>query len=40
VVWHHDVLHADGKPYRQAEIDQIRALTGEAQKAFDRKKRR
>jgi hypothetical protein len=27
VVWHHDVFHADGKPYRQAEVDQIRALT-------------
>ena len=31
-VWHHDVFHADGKPYRQAEIDQLRALTGAAQK--------
>jgi len=39
-VWHHDVFHADGKPCRQAEIDQLRALTGEAQKALDRKKRR
>jgi hypothetical protein len=40
-VWHHDVFHADGKPYRQAEIDQIRALTSAAQKEFDarRKKR-
>ncbi|HBZ71153.1 MAG TPA: hypothetical protein DEP35_16040 [Deltaproteobacteria bacterium] len=27
VVWHHDVLHADGTPYRQAEVDLIRALT-------------
>ena len=27
VVWHHDIFHADGKPYRQAEVDQIRALT-------------
>jgi len=27
VVWHHDVFHADGTPYRQAEIDLIRALT-------------
>ena len=32
VVWHHDVFHADGKPYRQAEIDQIRALTQAARK--------
>ena len=41
LVWHHDVFHADGKPYRQAEIDQIRALTSAAQKEFDsrRKKR-
>ena len=35
-VWHHDVFHADGKPYRQAEIDQIRALTSAAQKSFDK----
>ena len=35
-VWHHDVFHADGKPYRQAEIDQLRALTGAAQKSFDK----
>jgi hypothetical protein len=34
-VWHHDVFHADGKPYRQAEIDQIRALTTAAQKELD-----
>lgn len=27
VVWHHDVFHADGTPYRQAEVDLIRALT-------------
>ena len=32
VVWHHDIFHADGKPYRQAEVDQIRALTSAAQK--------
>jgi hypothetical protein len=25
VVWHHDVLHADGTPYRQAEVELIRA---------------
>jgi len=34
-VWHHDIFHADGKPYRQAEIDQLRALTTAAQKSFD-----
>lgn len=27
VVWHHEVFHADGTPYRQAEVDLIRALT-------------
>jgi hypothetical protein len=27
-VWFHEVLHADGAPYRQAEVDLIRQLTG------------
>lgn len=27
-VWHHEVFHADGTPYRQAEVDLIRSLTG------------
>lgn len=27
-VWFHDVLHPDGTPYRQAEVDLIRELTG------------
>jgi hypothetical protein len=27
-VWFHEVLHPDGKPYRQAEVDLIRQLTG------------
>jgi hypothetical protein len=36
-VWHHDVFHADGKPYRQAEIDQLRQLTRLAQKEFETK---
>jgi hypothetical protein len=27
-VWFHEVLHPDGKPYRQAEADLIRQLTG------------
>ncbi len=35
LVWHHDVFHPDGKPYRQAEVDQIRTLTAAAQKEFD-----
>ncbi len=38
VVWHHDILHADGRPYRQAEADLIRAVTAEAQKEFDRRR--
>jgi hypothetical protein len=38
VVWHHDILHPDGKPYRQAEVDQIRALTQAAEKEFSAKK--
>jgi hypothetical protein len=27
-VWFHEVLHPDGSPYRQAEVDLIRRLTG------------
>jgi len=27
-VWFHEVLQSDGKPYRQAEVDLIRQLTG------------
>jgi hypothetical protein len=27
-VWHHEVLRPDGTPYRQAEVDLIRQLTG------------
>lgn len=27
-VWFHEVLHGDGHPYRQAEVDLIRQLTG------------
>ena len=27
-IWFHEVLHPDGKPYRQAEVDLIRQLTG------------
>lgn len=29
-VWFHEVLRADGKPYRQAEVDLIKKLTSEA----------
>jgi hypothetical protein len=31
IVWFHDVFHADGTPYRQHEVDQIRQLTGRGQ---------
>jgi hypothetical protein len=34
------VFHADGKPYRQAEVDQVRALTTSAQQEFERAKRK
>jgi hypothetical protein len=27
-IWFHEVLHGDGTPYRQAEVDLIRQLTG------------
>jgi len=27
-VWFHEVLHADGTPYRQAEVDLIKRLAG------------
>jgi hypothetical protein len=27
-VWFHEVLHSDGTPYRRAEVDLIRQLTG------------
>jgi len=29
-IWFHEVLRADGTPYRQAEVDLIRKLTREA----------
>jgi hypothetical protein len=38
VVWHHDLFHGDGRPYRQAEVDQIRELTTAAEKEFARKR--
>ena len=40
VVWHHDVFHTDGRPYRQAEVDLIREMSAAAQAEFDRKHRR
>jgi len=40
IVWHHDVFHADGRPYRPAEVDQIRALTAAAQQEFARASRK
>jgi len=27
-VWFHDVLEADGRPFRQSEVDYIRKVTG------------
>ena len=27
-VWFHDIFYADGRPYRQREVDLIRELTG------------
>ena len=38
-VWHHDILHPDGKPYRQAEVEQIRTLTQAAETEFAGRKR-
>jgi hypothetical protein len=32
-VWFHEVLHGDGTPYRNAEVDLIRDLTGSSAKA-------
>jgi hypothetical protein len=36
--WHHDIFHADGKPYRQAEVDLIRNYADAAQREFAKKK--
>ncbi|MBP2161494.1 MULTISPECIES: cellulase family glycosylhydrolase [Asticcacaulis] len=38
-LWFHDIFHLDGKPYRKAETDQIKAMTAEAEKAFAAKKK-
>ncbi|HKU27541.1 MAG TPA: endo-1,4-beta-xylanase [Candidatus Sulfotelmatobacter sp.] len=32
-VWFHEVLHPDGRPYREAEVDLIRELTGRGNKS-------
>lgn len=32
-LWFHDLLHSDGKPYSQAEMDSIRSLVGKAVEA-------
>ena len=32
-IWFHEVLHEDGTPYRQAEVDLIRSLTSKANAA-------
>jgi hypothetical protein len=39
VVWHHDIFHADGKPYRQAEVEQIRDAANAAQAEFAQQNR-
>ena len=39
VVWHHDIFHPDGKPYRQAELDLIRATTAQAEREFAKRAR-
>ncbi len=39
VVWHHEVFHTDGRPYRQAEADLIRETSAAAQAEFDKKRR-
>ena len=39
VVWHHDIFHPDGRPYRQAEIDLIRATTAQAEQEFAKRTR-
>jgi hypothetical protein len=31
-VWHHEVFHPDGRPYRQQEVDVIRKLTEQARR--------
>jgi hypothetical protein len=40
VVWHHDIFHPDGTPYRQAEVEQIRAATAAAAQEFAKRRKR
>jgi hypothetical protein len=28
-VWFHDIFYSDGKPYRQAEVDEIRRISAQ-----------
>jgi hypothetical protein len=35
-IWFHDIFYADGRPYRQREVDLIRALTTESNGALKR----
>jgi hypothetical protein len=37
-LWFHDIFYPDGKPYRKAETDQIKAMTTEAEAAFKQRK--
>lgn len=37
ILWFHDIFYADGKPYRQAEVDMIKAMAKDAEKAFKKK---
>ena len=39
VVWHHDIFYPDGRPYRQAEVDQIRAATADAEQEFAKRRK-
>ena len=32
-VWFHEIFHTDGRPYKQEEVDFIRAITGKAKAA-------
>jgi len=33
-IWFHEVLRSDGTPYRQAEVDLIKQLTGKSQESL------
>lgn len=40
VVWHHDIFHPDGRPYREAEVDLIRAATAAAEREFAQRRKK